>query len=148
MPRGKRKSLTERSWKDGKKYFRAALKDMSKITRLTMSLSGLNANSAIKKENMEDKICVEILKKFGDSFYTLALAATVKSNIIDTLTESISDLTKANISLTKANVDLAATNKELTTQLEATKGRCNQHNNHPSNNTRMTKKNRGFSILV
>ena len=74
-------------------------------------------------------------------FGTLALAATVKSDIIDALAESISDLTKANIALTEANVDLAATNKKLTTQLESTKGRRKQHNNQPRNNTRTTENN-------
>ena len=33
----KKKSLTDRGWKDGKKYFRAALKDVSDITKLTTS---------------------------------------------------------------------------------------------------------------
>ena len=90
---------------------------------------------------MEDKIRVEIVDKLGELFDTLALAETVKSDTIDALEESISDLTKANITLTKANVDLAATNKKFTTYLESTKDRRNQHNNQPSNNTRMTKNN-------
>ena len=71
---------------------------------------------------MEDKIRVEIVEKFGKSFDTLALPATVKSDTIDALAESISDLAKA-------NVDLAATNKKLTTHLESTKGRRKQLNN-------------------
>ena len=50
---------------------------------------------------MRDKIRVEVVKKFGESFDTLALAATVKSDTIDALEESTSDLTKANIALTK-----------------------------------------------
>ena len=45
----KKKSLTNRGWKDGKNYFRAALKDVSEINKLTMSESGLTANSAVKK---------------------------------------------------------------------------------------------------
>ena len=90
---------------------------------------------------MEDKIRVKIVKKFGEPFDTLALAATVKSNTIDTLAESINDVTKANIALTKSNVDLAATKKKLTTQLESMKGCRNQPNNHPSNNTRTTENN-------
>ena len=88
---------------------------------------------------MDDKIHVEIVDKFGEAFDTLALAETVKSDTIYALTESISDLTKTNIALTKANVDLSATNKKLTTHLESTKGRRNQHINNPSNNTRTTK---------
>ena len=132
----KKKSLTDRGCKDGKKYFRAALKDVSNTTRLTTRKSGLTENSTIKKNNMEEKICVEIVEKFGESFDTLSLAATVKSNTIDTLAESISDLTKTNIILTKANVDLFATNKKLTTQIDSTKGCHNQHSNQPSNNTR------------
>ena len=93
----KKKSLTDRGWKDSKKYFRTALKDMSKITRLTTGEPGLTANSAIKKDNTEDKIHVEIVEKFGKSFDTLTLAATVKSDTIDALVESISDPKKANI---------------------------------------------------
>ena len=60
---------------------------------------------------MEDKICEEIVDNFGKSFDTLALAATMKSDTIEALVESISDLTKSNFALTKANEDLAATNK-------------------------------------
>ena len=137
----KNKSLADRGWKYGKTYFRAALKDVSNITRLTTSKSGLTASSSIKKENMEYKIRVEIVEKFGKSFDTLALVATVKSDTINAMAESISDLTKANIALTKVNIYLATTNKKLTTQLESTKGRHNQHTNHPSNNTRTTESN-------
>ena len=90
---------------------------------------------------MEDKICEEIVKKLGESFDTLALAATVKSDTIESLSESISDLTKANISLTKSNTDLAATNKKLTTQLYSTKGRRKQYRNQPINTNRTTKNN-------
>ena len=90
---------------------------------------------------MKDKIRVEIVEKFGESFDTLALAATVKSDTIDALEESTSDLTKANIALTKANGDLDPTNKKLTTQLESTKGCRNQPNNQPRNNTMTTQKN-------
>ena len=81
------KSLADRGWKDRKKYFRAALKDVSKITRLTTRESGITANSAIKKENMENKIRVEIVEKFGESFDSLTLAETVKSDTIDALAE-------------------------------------------------------------
>ena len=55
------------------------------------------------------------MEKFNESFNTLSLAATVKSDTIKSLAESISDLTKANIDLTKANADIASTNKKLTT---------------------------------
>ena len=47
----KKKSLTDRSWKDGKKYLCAALKDVSEITRLPTSESGLTTNSTVKKDN-------------------------------------------------------------------------------------------------
>ena len=136
--RWKKKSLTDRGWKDAKKYFCTALKDVSEITRLTTSESGLIEKSTVKKDNMEDKIREEIVEKFGKLFNTLALAATMKSDTIEALVKSISDLTKSNIALTKSNADLAATNKNLTTQLESTKGRRNQHSNQPSNNTRTT----------
>ena len=136
-----KKSLTDRDWKDAKKYFRAALKDVLEMTRLTTSESGLTANSTVNKDNMQDKIREEIVEKFGESFDTLALAETVKRDTIEALAESISDLTKAKIALTKANTDLASTNKKLTTQLESTKSRRNQHINQPSNNTRTTKNN-------
>ena len=89
---------------------------------------------------MEDKIREEIVEKFGESFDTITLEATLKSDTIDALAESISYLTKSNIALTQANVDLTATNKKLITQLESTKGRRIQHSNQPSNNT-MTNEN-------
>ena len=137
----KKKSLINRGWKDSKKYFRAALKDVLEIKRITASESGLTENSTVKKDNMEDKIHQEIVEKFGKSFDTHVLAATMKSDSIEALEESIIDLTKANIALTKANADLAATNKNITTQLESTKGCRSQYRNQPSNNTRMTKNN-------
>ena len=90
---------------------------------------------------MEDKIPEEIVENFGESFDNLALAATVKSDTIQALAESINDLTKANIALKKANADLAATNKKLTTRLDSTEGRRNQHINQPSNNNRTTENN-------
>ena len=132
----KKKRLTYCGWKDSKKYSCAAIKDVSKITRITTIELRLTTNSTIKKDNMDDKIHVEIVDKFVEAFDTLALAETVKSDTIYALTESISDLTKTNIALTKANVDLSATNKKLTTHLESMKGRRNQHINNPSNNTR------------
>ena len=79
----KKKILTDRGWKYAKKYFRAALKDVSKITRLTTIKSGLTTNSTFKKDNMEDKIREEIVEKFGESFDTLTLAATVKCDTIE-----------------------------------------------------------------
>ena len=51
----KKKRLTNRGWKDAKKYFRLPLKDVSEITRLTTSESGLTAKSTIKKDNTEEK---------------------------------------------------------------------------------------------
>ena len=133
-----KKSLADRGWKDGNKYFRAALKDVIEITMITTSESGLTANSTIKKYNMEDKIQEEIVDNFGESFHILALVAIMKSDTIDALAESIRDLTEANIALTKASIDLAATHKKLNTYLESMKGRHNQHSKQPSNNTRIT----------
>ena len=100
-------------------------------------------NSKLRNQERKHgrKIRVEIVKKFGELFDTLALAATVKSDTIDALAESISDLTKANSALTKANVDIAATNKKLTTQIESTKGCRNQPNNQPSNKSKATENN-------
>ena len=138
----KKKSLTDRGWKDSKKYFRSVLKDVSDITRITTSESGLTMNSTIKKGNMEEKIREEIVENFGELFDTLALAATVKTDTIDALVESTSDLTKANIAFNKTKVDIAATNKKLTNQIEATKGNRHQHSHQPSNNTRMTEINK------
>ena len=51
----KKKILTDRGWKDGKKYFRAAFKDVSEITRITTSKSGSTVKSAAKKDNTEKK---------------------------------------------------------------------------------------------
>ena len=51
----KKKSLTDRGWKDGKKYFRAALKDVSEITSIAKSESGLTVKSTVKRYNMDSK---------------------------------------------------------------------------------------------
>ena len=81
----KKKSLTECGWKDGKNYIHATLKDVLEITRLTTSESGSTANSTVKKENMEDKIHEYIVEKFGESFNTFTLAATMNSDTIEHL---------------------------------------------------------------
>ena len=43
---------------------------------------------------MEEKICEEIVEKFGESLDTLTLEATVKSDTIEALAEFFSYLTK------------------------------------------------------
>ena len=102
----KKKPVTDRTWKKAKRHFRTALADATGIQKLTTAGSGLMANSALKQTRtpapkaIEDKVRLEIAQQLGESFDNLALAATMKSDTIDSLTRSVADLTATNTKLT------------------------------------------------
>ena len=108
----------ERTWEKGKVYYRAAfrmLKDMEKAA----GEEGLYANGAVRQgilSNAEQKARDEMATKLGESFDTLACAATIKSDVMDSHTRIIS-------TLTATNAELVATNKVLVAQLASLKGR-------------------------
>ena len=108
----------DRTWEKGKVYYRAAfrmLKDMEKAA----GEEGLYANGAVRQgilANAEQQARDEMATKLGESFDTLACAATIKSDVMESHTKIIS-------TLTATNAELVATNKVLVAQLASLKGR-------------------------
>ena len=100
-----------RNWKDGKRYFRAALGYLKDINKLTTGKSELTANNVSNMQSTEQKFRDDMAKKLGKSFDNLTMAATAKSKTINTMAQSISKLTSSNSELT-------ATIKKLTSRLE------------------------------
>ena len=103
------------------------LKDIEKST----GEEGLFANSAMRQAGtakLEQKICEEMASKLGESFDSLACAATVKADIMEGHARIIS-------TLTATNAELVAINKLLVAQLSVQRGRgaVNPQVSTPSN---------------
>ena len=107
----KKKDAVERKWVTAKKYFRAAISDVQELYNLTTVKAGLTSNAVVADKNTEQQVREEMTEKFGESFDTLAMAATAKNDAIESLIKTISKLASNNSELT-------ATTKKLTNQLE------------------------------
>ena len=88
-----------------------AISDVEELKNLTTGKAGLTANAVAADKNTEKQVREEIAEKLGESFDTLAMAATEKNDTIESLIKTISELTSNNLELT-------ATIKKLTNQLE------------------------------
>jgi hypothetical protein len=109
----------DRTWKKAKVWFRKALKDVETINKLTIGETGLGAHSAIKRENVEEKVREEIQDQLGSAFDNLAMAATAKNDTIDQMVNTIAKLTNTNATLTEQlKKALAATNKRKQAERE------------------------------
>ena len=108
----------DRTWAKGKAYFRSVLTMLKDIAK-SAGEDGLYANSAMRHAapaQVEQKVREEIASKLGESFESLACAATIKSDVMDNHSRIIA-------ALTKTNAELVATNKLLVTQLAGCQGR-------------------------
>jgi hypothetical protein len=131
----KKKPLASRTWPLAKTEFRDALSDVGVINKLTTAEAGLTANSAVnRRKTTEASVRAEMQRDLGESFDTLACAATIKSDTMDALSKSLSEVTAANGKLASANADLTATIVRLTNQLSSALGRSNSNNNNNTNN--------------
>lgn len=97
----KRKPKADRTWAAGKTYFRTALKEAGKITKIAGDFS---ANALVT--NTQEAVRVEMVEQMGEAFDNLAMAATAKQETMDSMIKTIADLTAANATLTKANLSL------------------------------------------
>ena len=101
----RKKPISDRTWATAKTHFRDALEDASGIEKLTTAGGGLLANSATKApaapttKAIEDHVRKDIAEQLGESFDNLALAATMKSDVIESLTKSVAELTAMNNTL-------------------------------------------------
>ena len=119
----KKKAAAERKWAPAKKCFRAAISDVEELSKLTTGEAGLTENAAVANKSTEQQVREEIAEKLGESFDTLAMAATAKNDTIESLVKTISELTNTNSALT-------ATIKKLANQLE----RAQSKNGRSENN--------------
>ena len=97
----KRKPRVERRWAGGKIFFRTALKEAGKITKIAGDYS---ANALVT--NTQEAVRTEMVEQMGEAFDNLAMAATAKQETMDSMVKTIADLTAANATLTKANLSL------------------------------------------
>ena len=74
----KKKAAAERKWAPGKKYFRAAISDVEELNKLTTGKAELTDNAVFTNKNTEQQVHEEMAEKLGESFDTLAMAATAK----------------------------------------------------------------------
>ena len=126
----KKKATSERKWAPAKKYFRAAISDVEEMKKLTSGEAGLTANAAVADKSTKQQVRKEMAEKTGESFDTLAMAATAKNNNIEILIKMISELTSTNSELT-------ATIKKLANQLERDQSKNRRiENNNASNGRR------------
>ena len=107
----KKKAAAECKWDPVKKYFRAALSNVEELSNLTTGEAGLTANAVVAGKSTEQQMREKIAEKLGESFDTLAMAATAKNNTIESLVKTISELTNTKSALT-------ATIKKLANKLE------------------------------
>ena len=119
----KKKAAADRKWAPAKKYFRAALSDVEELSKLTTGKAGLTANAAVANKSTEQQVREEIAEKLGESFDTLAMAATAKNDTIESLVKTISELTTTNSALT-------ATIKKLANQLERAQSKSGRNKNN------------------
>ena len=100
---------TDRTWKNGKEFYRDALEDLEEAAKCAVTDKFL-ANSAVAtgiRAAAEDKVREEMVNKIGESFDTLAMAAEASEATYEDQARTIS-------TLTAANAELTATNKKLT----------------------------------
>ena len=119
----KNKAAVERKWAPDKKYFRAAISNVEELNKLTTGEASLIANAVVANKSTEQQVRKEMAEKLGESFDTLAMAATAKNETIEILIKTISKLTSTNSELT-------ATIKKLANQLE----RAQSKNGRSKNN--------------
>ena len=124
----KKKSAVERKWAPEKKYYRAAISDVEEPNKLTTGEAGLTANAVVADKNTEQQVREEMAEKLGESFDTLAMAATAKNDTIKILIKTISKITSKKSELT-------ATIKKLTNQLERALGKNRQSDNTDTSRT-------------
>ena len=123
----KNKAAAELKWAPAKKYLCVAISDVEELNKLTTGEAGLTANAAVADKSINKKVCEEMAEKLGESFDTLAMAATAKNDTIESLIKTI-------IELTSTNSELTATIKKLANQLERAQNKNGRSKNTNTSN--------------
>ena len=107
----RKKGAAERTWRNAKKYFREALKDVGDRSKIEAGETGWSANATPAKADM--KATEELLDRYEEALDNIAMAATAKQNTLDTLIKTNEHLVKEN---TKLTAEVARLNNLLATQ--------------------------------
>ena len=118
----KKKATVEHTWAPAKKYFLVLVSDVEELKKLTTGEASLTANPVVGNKDMEQQVCEEMAEKLGESFFTLAMAATAKNDTIESLIKTIRKLTSNNSKIT-------ATIKKLTKKIERALNKNRQSDN-------------------
>ena len=110
--RFKKLAAANLTWAKGKQWFRDALAENEDIEKATVEDAGIYANTATRQKNseasVEQKVREEKAEKLGESFETLACAATVKSETMDSHAKIIATLSSTNAELVATQSRLVA----------------------------------------
>ena len=142
----KEKPLLDRTWALTEIIFLEALSGVRTINKMTTSEAGLTANAAVSRTTVKADIRAEMQSNLGEYVDTLACAATIKSNTIDALCNSLAEVTTANFKLTTTKAELSAIILKLANQLTRASNnnnsRRNGRNNNNNNNNTSTDNNK------
>ena len=104
--------MVNRTWAKGKLWFRDALAENEDIEKATGEDAGIYANAATRHKNQDSsadqRAREEVAAKLGESFETLACAATVKAETMDRQDVIIATLSTTNAELVATNARLVA----------------------------------------
>ena len=105
----KKRTAGQRTWNQGKLYFREAIEDIEDENIALGAEPELQANAAMMgTAGAKQKACNNIASKVSSSFGALVSAAVTKADTIDSHALTITTLTKAIAELTETNKQLVA----------------------------------------
>ena len=115
------------TWKKAKKWYREALAKLKSINEEAGLQTAFSASNGTIKSEAQAEAKAEISRKLGESFDTLAIAATAKADIHDSQVGAIATLTATNATLVETNATLTAEVKSSRWTLCASRRRPEHH---------------------
>ena len=113
----KQQQPADKTWKKAKKWYRDTLAKLKSINDEAGLQTAFTANNVMLKTVVEEQAEADISRKLGESFDTLAMAATTKSEIHDSQAGAIATLAATNATLVTTNATLTAKMKKLTAEV-------------------------------
>ena len=107
-----KKAKIDRTWSNGKAYYRDAIEDMEEAAKCAGTNEFLANSTVATAGNVaaEEKVRGEMAAKMGESFDALAMAAEMSKTTYEDQARTIA-------TLTAANAELTTTNKKLTDKI-------------------------------